>query len=78
MVWTIDGGAKWLPKKNTQADNDMYFRVWGTYVTADTQTTEVTGDYLISTGLTLQVGAETSTKTQTAVQVLNAPDVSDL
>ncbi len=76
MVWTSDGGGSWDPKKNLQANNDMYFYVWGTYET--TSTVEVSRDYLISTGLTLQVGAETSTKTQTAVQVLNAPDVSDL
>ena len=76
MVWTSDGGGSWDPKKNLQANNDMYFYVWGTYET--TSTVEVSRDYLISTGLTLQVGAETSTKTQTAVQVLNAPEVSDL
>lgn len=78
MVWTTDSGKAWAPKKNAQADNDMYFRVWGTYETTDAQTVEVSRDYLISTGLMLQVGADTSTKTQTAVQVLNAPDVSDL
>ena len=78
MVWTIDGGSKWLPRKNQQADNDIYFRVWGTYETSDTETTEVTRDVLASTGLTLQVGADTSMKNQTAVQVLNAPDVRDL
>ncbi len=78
MVWTTDSGKSWAPKKNKQADNDMYFWVWGTYETTDTVTQDVTRNYLTSTGLTLQVGADNSTKTQTAVQVLNAPDVSGL
>ncbi|MCH8314580.1 MAG: prepilin-type N-terminal cleavage/methylation domain-containing protein [Planctomycetes bacterium] len=78
MFWTTDSGKAWAPKKNMQADNDMYFSVWGTYETTTTVTQDVTRNYLTSTGLTLQVGADTSTKTQTAVQVLNAPDVSGL
>ncbi len=78
MVWTSDGGGSWDPRKNKQADNDMYFYVWGTYETTSTVTEEGGRDYLISTGLTLQVGADTSTKTQTAVQVLNVPEVTGL
>ena len=76
MVWTTDSGAGWDPRKNQQTDNDMYFRVWGSYETSGTETVEVTRYVLASTGLTLQVGSDAKARTQTSIGVLNRPEVT--
>ena len=65
-----------VAEKDKRADNDMYFRVWGTYETADTQTVTATRYFLASTGLTLQVGTDTKARMQTSIGVLNRPEVS--
>ncbi len=75
MIWTLDGGASWDPKKNEQDDTDMPFAVWGTYETTETVTTQAASNIIGMIGITLRTGADPSTLVDTAVQVLNGPEL---
>ena len=75
MIWTLNGGASWDPKKNSQDDTDMPFAVWGTYETTETVTTQAASNIIGMIGITLRTGVDPSTRVDTAVQVLNGPEL---
>lgn len=75
MLWNT-GGNKWDPKKNSQADNDMWFRVWGTYEVTTTQTVNTTRYFVESTSANLQVGADSRANLTARINHLNMPEVS--
>ncbi len=75
-MWTTDGGAQWSPKKNTQADYDFPFRIYGDFETKETVPQDVSSFWLQSVGITLRTGSDTSTRANTAVEILNQPEVT--
>lgn len=77
-MWTTDGGKGWDPKKTTRDDNDFPFRVYGSYETTSVDEVEITRKFLQSVGITLRIGPQASTRVNTAVEVLNHPEVPSL
>lgn len=75
MLWTTDGGGKWGPKKNVQNENDIPFYVWGTFTTSETIEVTVNTNTLTSIDIRLNEGPDTATRAETAVQMLNRPEL---
>ncbi len=75
---TDDAGGSWDPRANAWDDYDMPFMVYGTYETETTEETTTTRYFLQSTGISLRSGPAASTRVDTAVQVLNQPEVPGL
>lgn len=75
LTWTDDASGSWDPRSNAWDDYDMPFLVYGTFETETTQETTTTRYFLQSTGISLRSGPSTSTRVDTAVQVLNEPEV---
>lgn len=73
---TTDSGASWDPRASAYDDYDIPFHVYGTYETTTTQ--EVTSDrhYIQAVDIALRLGADTSSRVETATRVLNAPEVT--
>ncbi len=74
--WTEDGGASWDPRANQINQNDMLFYVYGSFATGGQQEVTVDRYFVSSAGITLQAGSASSARVDTAVQVLNAPEVA--
>ena len=67
---TINGGSSWKSFET----NSMLYGVWGTVTASSTQ--EVTVYYLSEINLALRAGSQASSRVETAVQLLNQPEVS--
>ncbi len=78
LTWTDDAGGSWDPRSNVWDDYDMPFMVYGTYETETTEDITTTRYFLQSTGISLRSGPTASTRVDTAVQVLNEPEVPGL
>ena len=76
MEWTTNGGSTWQPGSANWNAQDMTFRVYGRYITSATVTTTTTTYYLTSVAMTLNASKESNARVDTAVQVLNEPQVS--
>ena len=59
--WTEDGGATWDPPSKDIDNQDLRFSVYGQYSTAGTQEITVDRYFVTSTGITLQLGPDSST-----------------
>lgn len=68
------GSGVWLEDNTT----DIWLWVWGKVSRPDPNPPPPLDAWLSAVRIELQVGADSSTRTQTEVQVLNAPDVSGL
>jgi hypothetical protein len=73
--WTEDGGASWDPRASQINQYDMRFQVYGSFATGGQQEITVDRYFVTSAGITLQAGSDSSARVDTAVQVLNAPEV---
>jgi hypothetical protein len=77
--WTTDSGASWDPRTNQLNQQDIMFRLDGTYtLQAQEQETTIDRDYLTSIDLTLRVGTDSAAQVRTSSQIMNAPEVTGL
>ena len=76
MRWTDDGGGSWDPRSNQINQQDLRFYLWGRYKTGGTQEVTVDRFYLKRVRLALQVGNNAAARIETAVPILNAPEVT--
>ena len=70
MLTTSNAGSSW-----TQHHHSMLYYVYGT-VTTTTTPDPVVREWLDAVGITLRVGEESSARVDTAVQILNQPEVT--
>ena len=75
-LWTSDSGSSWDPRANRRDEYDTLFRVYGRYETTGEQLVDVTRYFVTRVNVQLRVGPDASTRVETAVQVLNAPEVT--
>ena len=68
---TDDGGASWSNDSSTS----MVYAIFGT-VTAPTTPDPITREWIHAVGITLRTSTQSSAGVQTAVQMLNAPEVA--
>lgn len=73
--WTSDGGGSWDPRANQLNQQDIYFNVYGSFFTTGQQEITTQRYFLRSARIALRVGPDPSARVETAVQVLNAPEV---
>ncbi len=76
--WTEDAGSSWDPPANKIKQQDLRFYVYGSFATMGTQEITVDRYFVTATGIGLQIGTDASTRVETSVQVLNAPEVAGL
>lgn len=76
MEWSTNGGSTWQPAAADWNLRDMPFRVFGRYTTGSTTTTVTNTHYLTTVAMTLNGSDENQSRLDTAVQVLNEPQVS--
>ena len=75
--WTTDSGASWDPRTNELNQQDILFRLYGTYTfEPQEQETTIDRDFLTSIDVTLRVGSDASAQIRTSSQIVNAPEVS--
>lgn len=74
-LWTTDGGSSWDPSKNLE-QQDLRFYLYGSFGMTGTQEVTVDRYFLTAASIGLQISADTSTRVETSVQVLNAPEVA--
>ena len=75
--WTTNSGGSWQPSSFQEKRNDAPFYVYGTYTTSGSSPVETERYFVRSVGISLQVGSESYNRVDTAVDLLNAPEVMD-
>jgi hypothetical protein len=76
LLMTTDSGSSWEPRASAYDDNDMPFHIYGTYDTETTQEITTSRYFLESVRIALRIGPDQPTTAETAVQILNAPEVT--
>jgi prepilin-type N-terminal cleavage/methylation domain-containing protein len=74
--WTTDGGTSWDPRANQLNQQDLRFYVYGSFGTTGTQEVTVDRYFVTNATVALQISTDASTRVETSVQVLNAPEVA--
>ena len=75
-LWSTDGGASWDPAANKRSQNDILFYAYGSYKSTSSQEVELSRDFVVAVGIGLRIGEHAASRVETAVQVLNAPEVT--
>lgn len=76
LRWTEDGGASWDPRSSEFNKRDLRFSVWGRWAATGQQEITVDRYFVTLTRIALRTGLNPSTRVETSVQVLNAPEVA--
>jgi hypothetical protein len=76
MEWTTNGGSTWQPGKATWNAQDMWFRVYGRYVTTGSTPVTTTTHYLSTVSMRLRTSDSPQSQIDAAVQVFNEPVTS--
>ncbi len=76
-LWSMDLGATWDPATNKRNQYDMPFEVYGSYTTGGPPQ-PTTRDWLCTVDIKLRRGTDPSTRIDTAVEILNTPEVTGL
>jgi hypothetical protein len=74
--WSEDGGASWDPRTNQINQNDMRFYVYGAFATGGPQEITVDRYFVTSADIAVRTGSDAAARVETAVQLLNAPEVA--
>lgn len=74
-LWSIDGGTMWDPSGSERDDNDMPFRIYGSYTTGGAEAVEQTRYFITRVNSKLRVGSASETRIDGGVRILNAPEV---
>ena len=75
-IWSDDGGASWDPRSNARIQNDIPFRVTGTYQSSGLQDVTVDSFFLKSVGVRLRSGTDDTTGVESTTAILNVPEVT--
>ncbi len=74
-LWSDDGGASWDPRANARNQQDLRFKVYGSFATTSTEEVVVTRNFVSGVRIKLRTQSAESTRVETSVQVLNSPEV---
>lgn len=69
-----DGGGTWW----SDTSSDLRIWIWGTVTAPDTGSTPSDRSFLDAVTVSLSIGDDAATPVETAVQILNAPEVTGL
>ncbi len=69
---STNSGSSWT----ATSTSDLWFEVWGTVTTPGTTPTPINHYWLRQVGIGLRAGSDSSTRTDTAVQIMNMPEVA--
>jgi len=75
-LWTSDAGDTWSPEAHLRDDYDIPFWIYGSYTVTATENVEVTRYFISGVNMTISIGGDDTTQTQTGIRLLNAPEVS--
>jgi hypothetical protein len=74
-LWSSNGGATWDPS-TARNQNDMLFRLYGSYQTPGTGSGGLTRYFITRVNSTLRVGSAPESRIDGGVRILNAPEVA--
>ncbi|MGD2108927.1 MAG: hypothetical protein PVI86_06000 [Phycisphaerae bacterium] len=76
LRWTANGGGSWSPTVMDYHKNDLRFYVYGQIETKEDGEVSVDKYYLRSVRIALRLGSHADARVETAIPVLNAPEVT--